>query len=430
MITISKSEFVSHWLVFSLSFRELTTGYQIKYNMYSKYIALMINFMLIFVMLSSISTAVTGDNEISDQEYVIGYGDQLLITIVGHEKELTASVIVRPDGMITYDIVGDIKAKGLTINQLAQSIKNKLLEIGYYDKAQVTVQLRESRQDIYVIGDVLEPGIKKIIKPINVIQALASAGGYKETADLANAKIIKGQNDVITVNLNFLKIPPSDRKNEVFEILDDRYMLRNGDVLVIPSSIKDEQISVIGYVHKPGKYSVKSDITIIEAIALAGGALEDSANLRNVSIISNGNVKTVDATNAWEKTSASMDELRIKPGDSVIVHEREVFTVLGNVENQGQFKIGDEMTIAEVLALSGLKTGADLKHIRVVKSNGQEITINASDLWKNPSKYKDEKINARDIVIVPARRNINWNVIYTVVLLISTLYAIVSNVTK
>lgn len=400
--------------------------------MYLKYIVLMTKFMLIFIMVSLMLVTVAGD-EINNQEYIIGYGDQLLITIVGHEKELTASVIVRPDGMITYDIVGDIKAEGLTISQLAQSIKNKLLDIGYYDKAEVTVQLRESRQDIYVIGDVIEPGIKKIIKPITVVQAIASAGGYKDTADLANAKIIKVQNDIITVNLNFLKFPPPYKENEIPQILDDRYMLKNGDVLIIPSSIKDEQINVIGYVHKPGKYSVKSDITIIEAIALAGGTLEDSANLTNISVISDGNMRTIDITNLWKKNFASegaVDDLRVKPGDSVIVHQKDIFTVLGNVEKQGQFNIDGEITIAEVLALSGIKTGADLKRIKVIKPNGQEININASNLWKSPSKYQDKKVSPGDIVIVPAGRSINWNVIYTIVLLISTLYAITSNITK
>lgn len=399
--------------------------------MHLKYNILIANCMLISFLVSLVSMAIAGDNGVGRQEYVIGYGDQLLITIVGHEKELTASVIVRPDGMITYDIVGDVKAEGLTVAQLAQSIKDKLLDIGYYDKAQVTVQLKESRQDVYVIGDVIEPGIKKIIKPITVIQALASAGGYKETADLANAIIIKGQNNIIRVNLEFLKFPPLE--NTILEILKDKYTLENGDVLLIPSSIKDDQINIIGHVHKPGKYSVKSDITIIEAIALAGGALENSADLRNISIISDGVVKSVDVTNLWERTSLSKepdDEFKVKPGDSVIVHERGNITVLGNVENQGQFKIDGEITITEVLALARIKAGADLRRIRIVKSTGQEITVNASNLWKNPSKYLDKKVSAGDTVIVPESRfNINWNVIYTVVLLISTLYAVIRNVT-
>jgi polysaccharide export outer membrane protein len=386
--------------------------------MYSKYNALIVNFMLILIFF--VSMAVSNDNGGDNQEYVIGYGDQLQITVVGHEKELTALSIVRPDGMITYDVVGDMKAEGLTIAQLALSITSKLSEVGYYDNPHVTVQLKESLQDIYVIGDVIEPGTKKFTRPVTVIQALASAGGYKDTADLAHAMIIKGRNEIVRVNLEPLKIPPPDKSIEIFE----KYMLKNGDVLVIPSAIKDSQVNIIGHVHKPGKYPVKSDITIIEALALAGGYLEDTADIRHISIVSEGNIKSIDATNSWKKSENSV--IMIKPGDSVIVPEKGKITVLGIVENQGQFAIDNEITITEALALAGIKSGADLKRIMVVKSSGQEIVINVSKLWKNPVKYSDKVISAGDTVFVPASRfNINWNAVYTVILVFSTLYAII-----
>jgi polysaccharide biosynthesis/export protein len=394
--------------------------------MYSKYNALMANCMLILIFF--VSVAISDDNGGDNQEYVIGYGDQLQINVVGHEKELTALAIVRPDGMITYDVVGDMKAEGLTIAQLALSITSKLSEVGYYDNPHVTVQLKESRQDIYVIGDVIDPGMKKFTRPANVIQALASAGGYKETADLANAMIIKGRNEIVHVNLEPLKIPPPDKITEFFK---DKYMLKNGDALVIPSAIKDSQVNVIGHVHKPGKYPVKSDITIIEAIALAGGALEDTADIKHISIVSEGNIKSVDATIAWRDGENPNSSVTIKPGDSVVVPERGKITVLGIVENQGQFAVDSEITIIDALALAGIKPGADLKRIRVVKSTGQEMVINVSKLWKNPGKYSDKVIGAGDTVVVSASRfDINWNAVYTVILVFSTLYAIIGNITK
>ena len=375
------------------------------------------------ILIFFVSMAISDDNGGDNQEYVIGYGDQLQITVVGHEKELTALSIVRSDGMITYDVVGDMKAEGLTIAQLALSITSKLSEVGYYDNPHVTVQLKESRQDIYVIGDVIEPGTKKFTRPVTIIQALASAGGYKDTADLANVMIIKGRNEIVHVNLEPLKIPPPDK---IIEIFEDKYMLKNGDVLVIPSAIKDSQVNIVGHVHKPGKYPVKSDITIIEAIALAGGYLEDTADIRHISIVSEGNIKSIDATNAWKKSEDINSSIMIKPGDSVIVPEKGKITVLGIVENQGQFAIDNEITITEALALAGVKPGADLKRIRVVKSSGQEIVINVSKLWKNPGKYSDKVISAGDTVVVPASRfNINWNAVYTVILVFSTLYAII-----
>lgn len=375
-----------------------------------------------------VSMAISDDNGGDNQEYIIGYGDQLQITVVGHEKELTALAIVRPDGMITYDVVGDMKAEGLTIAQLALSITDKLSEVGYYDNPHVTVQLRESRQDIYVIGDVMEPGAKKFIRPASVIQALASAGGYKDTADLTNAMIIKGRKEVVHINLEPLKLPPPSKFTEIF---DDKYMLKNGDVLVIPSAIKDRQVNIIGHVHKPGKYPIKSDITIIEAIALAGGALEDTADIRHISIVTEGNIKSIDASDAWAKGENPNSIVMIKPGDSVIVPEKGKITVLGIVENQGQFAIDNEITIADALALAGVKSEADLKRIKVVKSTGQEMIVDASKLWKNPGKYSDRMISAGDTVIVPPGRfNINWNAIYTIILVFSTLYAIIGNITK
>jgi polysaccharide export outer membrane protein len=369
--------------------------------------------------------AISDDNGEEHQEYIIGYGDQLIITILGHEKELTASVIVRPDGMISYDVIGNIEAAGLTIVQLSSAIREKLLESGYYSDPKVTVQLKESHQGIYVIGDVVEPGSKKFTKPVNVIEALASASGYKESADLANSMIIR-KKEIIPVNLELLKTFPLNRESTIAELSKDDYLLKNGDVLMIPSAIKEKQISVIGHVHKPGMYPVKSNVTIIEAIALAGGSLEDTADLKHVSIITNEGVKIFDATQLWNQIPPlNSDTKIIKPGDSVIVPERGKICILGVVEKQGQFAVDGEITIIEALALAGIKEGADLKRIRIIKSTGQEAIVNISGLWKQPSQYLGEKIFAGDTIVVPTKSfRINWNAVYSAVVVFSTLYAV------
>jgi len=370
------------------------------------------------------SVVISDDNGGERQEYIIGYGDQLLITIIGYEKELTAPVIVRSDGMISYDIIGNIKAEGLTIAQLSSNIRERLFDSGYYSDPKVSVQLKESRQDVYVIGDVMDPGTKKFLKPSSVIEALASAGGYKESADLANAVIIR-KNERIPVNLELIK-KTLNKESTIAELSKDEYLLKNGDVLVIPSAIKERLISVIGHVHKPGAYPVKSNVSIIEALALAGGTLEDTADLKHIVIITNDSVKTLDATMAWNQTSSQNSDVRlIQPGDSVIVPERGKISVLGFVEKQGQITVDGEITIVEALALAGIKEGADLKRIRIIRSTGQEVTVNVSKLWKQPSQYLSEKLGAGDTIIVPAKSfSINWNAVYSAVVVFSTLYAV------
>ncbi|MDQ1318679.1 MAG: hypothetical protein QG588_2341 [Candidatus Poribacteria bacterium] len=370
------------------------------------------------------SVVISDDNGGERQEYIIGYGDQLLITIIGHENELTASVIVRPDGMISYDIIGNIKAEGLTIAQLSSNIRERLFDSEYYSDPKVTVQLKESRQDVYVIGDVMDPGTKRFLKPPSVIEALASAGGYKESADLANAVIIR-KNERTPVNLELIK-KNLNKESTIAELSKDEYLLKKGDVLVIPSAIKERLISVIGHVHKPGAYPVKSNVSIIEALALAGGTLEDTADLKHIAIITNDGVKTLDATMAWNQTSSQNSDMRlIQPGDSVIVPERGKISVLGFVEKQGQITVDGEITIVEALALAGIRESADLKRIRIIRSTGQEFTVNVSNLWKQPSQYLSEKLGAGDTIIVPAKPfSINWNAIYSTVMVFSTLYAV------
>jgi len=372
--------------------------------------------------------------------YIIEPGDQLLITVAGYETELTTPAIVRPDGMLAYPRIGDIRAAGLSLSQLSLTIRTKLLKLDYYVDPQVTVQLKEpSGEIIYIAGDVEEPGQKTFPRPVNIIEALAAAGWYSYTADLANAKIIrtKGkQKEVIPVDLR----PLSETDTAVQDIanaqlLSDKYMLEDGAVLVIPSSIKSERINVIGYVHTPGQYRVVSAVSVVAALALGGGPVEGTANLRNIKIIrADGSLITVDAARMWDEVKHPVADSgshqiengvdMVYPGDSVIVLEKGRINILGNVQNQGQFAVDGEISIMEALAMSGIADTANLKKLRIVRSNGEELFVDASKIWKQRGQEFEETLTAGDTLIVPRSLAINWGAISTVVLILSTLYAI------
>ena len=380
-----------------------------------------LNWLIFFLAVFIFSICING-NATEENKYIISPGDSLLITVVDHEKELTSQVKVRPDGKVTYDIIGDVKASGLTIPELSELISKKLSESGYYESPRVTVQLREIHQEIiYIYGDVVDPGQRSFPRPVNVVEALGSAGGYKETADLANTRIIRKTKEIIYIDLNWIKDQRLDQKNAENEI--SITMLKDGDVLIIPSSIKDKQVSVFGSVNKPGLYQVKSDISIIEALALAGGALEKNADLKRVSIISGETVTIVDATANWSETIK--DRIIIHPGDSVFVPEKGKISILGTVENQGQFSVDAEINILEALSLAGIKVESDLKRLRIIKNGMTEFTLDASQIWKHPERYVNKKLNPGDILIVPSKPfRINWNLVSTIVVLFSTIYAI------
>ncbi len=374
--------------------------------------------------------------------YIINVGAQLLITVFGHD-ELTALVTVRPDGKIAYPMAGDVDAAGSTIVQLSSVIGKRLSDLGYYEDPQVTVQLKEPGQEIiYIFGDVKEPGQKRFSEPVNVVEVLAAAGGYIKTADLANARIRKKQGEVISVDLeNLLKKDIIDQGVVNDELLTDRFTLENGDVLIIPSIIKEDQITIIGHVQEPGHYSVESAISLVEALALAGGTSKATADLRHIKIIkADGSVVIADATRAWNETDEKhtpSDSLSrqtempnpdyqkmVQPGDNVFVPQKGQINILGSVKSQGQFSVDGEISIIEALALAGVAEDANLKKLRIVRSTGEQVTIDVSKIWKQSGREIEEKLIPGDTLIVPRAFKINWSAISTVVLLLSTLYAI------
>lgn len=367
--------------------------------------------------------------------YTIKPGDQLLITVFGHETELTALVVVRPDGMITYPVVGDIKAAGYTVSKVSDIIGEKLR--GIYKDPQVTVQLKESTLGtIYVFGAVLDPGQKKFPRAVSVIEALAAAGRPEESADLSRARVIK-KDKVIWVNLEKIwKNNVVDESISIGEFASDELMLEDGDVLIIPYA---ERINVIGYVYKPGQYFAKSGISLMEALALAGGSLEENADLKHIRIIrKDGSIEIVDIKNIWARNdipSGGDSSLRrsteisgyycmVYPGDSVVVPEKEKIRIVGTVKTQGQFPVDDEISVLEALAMTGVDEESNLKKLVILRSTGEKVKVDASKIWQQGEEITKEKIRPGDTLVVPAKYKVNWNAVSVSLAVFSTIYAI------
>ncbi len=393
-----------------------------KYSLYILKIAFLLALYMGFYYLIAIA-----DEGSSHPAYVINPGDQLLITVFGHETELTALVVVRSDGMISYPVVGEIEASGLTIPQLTDAIKGKLELQGFYKEPQVTVQLKESFLGlVYVFGAVMEPGQKKFPRPASVIEVLAAAGRPEDAADLSKARIIKKGNEVIPVDLaGLLESNLTDQSIAGSGLMDDKFIMEDGDVLIIPYAA---QIDVIGSVNKPGRYYVRSDISPIQALALAGGFLE-TADLKHVRIIgSDGVVNIVDATSAWSSSeeAVSSHSLMVRPGDSVVVSEKTDVKILGAVKNQGLYPVDGEISLIDALALAGVDKDSNLKNLRIIRSNGEKITVDVSESWRHGEQFTKEKLNPGDTLIVPSSFKINWTAISVSAAIFSTVFALLS----
>jgi polysaccharide biosynthesis/export protein len=117
--------------------------------------------------------------------YVIGPSDMLTVT-VWKEPTLSGNILVRPDGMITVSLIGDVQAAGLTPLQLADQIATKLKK--FIQDPNVSVVVGEVRSKvIYLLGEVGKKGPVEMTSGMTLLDAIAAAGGL---TDYANAKKI------------------------------------------------------------------------------------------------------------------------------------------------------------------------------------------------------------------------------------------------
>jgi polysaccharide biosynthesis/export protein len=162
----------------------------------------------------------------AEQKYVIGSGDTLEISVWKAEG-LTKTVVVLPDGTITFPLAGEVSAAGKTIAELKKELEKRLAR--YVTDLILTVDVQQSNSMlVYVIGKVNNPGRQILNSRITVLQALAMAGGPNVFADKNGIKVFRHEGDTTAIH-HF-------RYSEVVEgeKLEQNILLKRGDVIVVP----------------------------------------------------------------------------------------------------------------------------------------------------------------------------------------------------
>ena len=113
-------------------------------------------------------------------EYHLNPGDVLDIKFF-YNPELNETVMVRPDGHISLQLANEIMAAGLTPEELRKSLTERYgKEI---NKPELSIIVRSfSMQRVYIDGEVNRPGMLPLVGPVTIHQAIAAAGGFRETA--------------------------------------------------------------------------------------------------------------------------------------------------------------------------------------------------------------------------------------------------------
>ncbi len=150
--------------------------------------------------------ALRWEEETERVTYLIGVNDVVAVS-VWQVPDLTRDVTVRPDGKISYPLIGDIPAEGLTLTELDHLLTERLR--AYVREPQVTVELRRMReQRVAVLGEVAQQGVYRIAGKTTVPEVIAMAQGFRPTgARIRDVVIVKGYPDqprVVHLNVNSL----------------------------------------------------------------------------------------------------------------------------------------------------------------------------------------------------------------------------------
>jgi len=159
-------------------------------------------------------------------DYKLHAGDKIQVS-VWKELELQRIVIVRPDGRFSFPLAGEVQAAGRSADNVRVEIEGRLQK--FIPEPVVTVTVEEvAGNRAFVVGQVNKPGMFVMNPQLNVLQALALAGGGTPFAKLDGIIILRGSGASQTA-LPFRYSQVTEGKS-----LGQNIMLESGDVIVVP----------------------------------------------------------------------------------------------------------------------------------------------------------------------------------------------------
>lgn len=163
---------------------------------------------------------------LATDRYLLNAGDVLDIS-VWNEEALEKTVLVLPDGTVSFPLAGELLAKGKTVSELEQALKNNLSEF-LADPVVTVVVANVSGNTVHILGKVQTPGSFVMSQNLNVMQALSLAGGLSAYAKENNIIVLRQQE----ANQTVIKVRYADIKDG--DDISTNIKLNSGDVIVIP----------------------------------------------------------------------------------------------------------------------------------------------------------------------------------------------------
>uniref|UniRef100_A0A7C3UWH1 Polysaccharide export protein n=1 Tax=Desulfobacca acetoxidans TaxID=60893 RepID=A0A7C3UWH1_9BACT len=247
-------------------------------------------------------------------DYLVGPEDLLEVKIYGQD-DLNREVRVNGEGEITLPLVGVVKVAGLSPKSIEQRLRAAYGD-NYLKSPQITLTVKEYRhQRVSVTGAVEKPGYYDLIGPRRLLEVLAMAGGLAGKAGDAKAAdvvhVIRGQGTSPTLVIDLRRLQEQGDSSLNIPI-------QNGDVVHVPFA---GNAYVLGGVRNPGCVAVRDNLTLSQALALAGGAdpVLATNQINIMRLDQNGNPLTITA-HLDKVLSRREADVPLKDNDVVVVN--------------------------------------------------------------------------------------------------------------
>jgi protein involved in polysaccharide export with SLBB domain len=360
------------------------------------------------------------EREINPDEYIMGPGDVLNISIIS-TKVNEYKVTVSPDGNILIPGIGIVDVKGRTLSDTKGLIQECVDRV--YKSHEVFIAMEQLREfKVIVSGSVRKPAIVPATAVDRVSEVIERAGGLKFDASTRNILLVRNQGKEIS-NVDLLKFNVGYKESNPTVL--------GGDQVIVPPSNKEHTIQIWGEVPLEGIFEYVEGDSLSTLFKFAHGFLK-SANLDSVEIarFDEHNASSrrffLDLSSWKEKFHVSNElenDIALKIGDRVFVRpvknwqDKKMVVVEGEVNYRGKYAIDKKDTrVYDILMRAGGPTneasldGAVLTRQKEIEKVDREMrrleSIPSSEMSENERRYFQARRNEQKGVMAIDFRNI------------------------
>ncbi|NRF63972.1 polysaccharide biosynthesis/export family protein [Vibrio coralliilyticus] len=327
-------------------------------------------------------------------DYIIAPGDEVRIQLYGKSYSDLKLKIDR-EGKLNIPEYGPEYVAGQTFSELKNYIASLIQRKSIGVEAIISLSAMRTMQ-VFVSGDVKQPGAYNVNGLTTLSQALIAAGGIKLTGSLRNIKVKRLGKTVVTFDAYDL-IVNGDSSQDV--------RLQAGDTILV--SAKKSDIVVKGEVLRPAHYELNSESSLKDLINIAGGALP-SAYLSKVSV-KRRNAKGVEQL-TLDLSSPHGKSFKLQAGDEISLLPtgdklEGAIALRGELFRQGAYQFKEGLRISDVISRSDLKENADLSYALLVreKPDSRDISVwqfNLGEVLNSPRTSDNFSLQKGDQLFV------------------------------